>query len=317
MSDLPNLYAMRVLAAVARHGSFTRAADELGVTQPAVSKQIAALEASLGQALFLRFHRRIELTPYGAEVAAAAQAALDHLKARLSAIDAGLPEQLKIAGDADFLQLWLFPRLPDFEARHPEVRISLTARVGMNAPPTDDYDCAVIWGRGGWAGCVFDHVLSNRVFPVAAPGFLDRIGRPARLADIAERYLIHDQTRLWWATFRQQEGADALSPGAGRLYNQSVLCLDAAARGDGVTIGDEVTAGRYLFEGRLLVPFRARLDAPDGYYLALPAGRRRSEALTVFVDWLRAEAEAHRRAYDVFWQAQGGEDLRPSRAVKD
>lgn len=301
MPDLPNLHAMRVLAAVARHESFTRAAEELGVTQPAVSKQIAALEEALGAPLFHRFHRRIALTPFGAEVAAAAQAALDHLRGRLAQIETGLPEQLRIAADADFLQLWLFPRLAAFEARHPDVRISLTARVGMNTPPAGDYDCAVIWGRGGWAGCTFDPLLSNRVFPVAAPGLLDRIGPVDRLSDIPERYLIHDQTRLWWATFRQAEGADALTPNAGRLYNQSVLCLEAAARGDGLTIGDEVTAGSYLFDGRLVVPFDNTLPSPDDYYLVTPTGGPRTQALATFLGWLRDQAAAHRSRYRAFW----------------
>lgn len=301
MVDLPNLHAMRVLTAVARHESFTRAAEELGVTQPAVSKQIAALEAVLGAPLFHRFHRRIALTPYGAEVAAAAQGALDHLRGRLAMIETGLPEQLRVAGDADFLQLWLFPRLCRFEENHPDVRISLISQVGMNTPPTGDYDCAVIWGRGAWVGCTVERLLTNTAFPVAAPGFMDRIGQPKRLSDIPERYLIHDQTRLWWASFRQMEGADALSPVAGRLYNQSVLCLEAAARGDGVTIGDEVSTANHLFSGRLVAPFDARLASSDPYFLVCPAGRPRTEALARFISWLHDEARQHEQSFTTFW----------------
>lgn len=303
MADLPNLHALRVLAIVARHGSFTRAAADLGVTQPAVSKQIAALEATFGQALFHRFHRRIELTPFGAEVAAAAEAAMQRLSLRLTTIERGLPDQLRVAGDADFLQLWLFPRLAGFEAQHPDIRISLSATVGMNAPPADDYDCALIWGRGDWGGCRFEELLDNTVFPVAAPGYLDRIGAPVRIADIPERCLIHDQTRFWWATFRQLAGGDALEPGAGRLFNQSFLCLEAASRGDGITIGDEVTAGDYLADGRLIVPFAARLASPDRYYLASRAGSTRPDAFEAFRGWLHQQADAHRASYARFWRA--------------
>lgn len=301
MSGLPNLNALRVFAAAARHLSFTRAADELNVTQSAVSKQIAALETEFGRPLFVRRFRQVELTPFGARVAEAAQGALELMHTRLSAIDPRAPEQIRLAGDADFIQLWLFPKLRAFEAAHPEIRISIRAQIGMDAPPTDAFDCAVIWGRGAWRGCRFEPLLTNQVFPVCAPGFFDHLARPPRLEDIEERRLIHDQTRFWWAAFREAAGARDLKPEMGRLYNSTALCLEAAVRGDGVTIGDEVSTREHLADGRLTCPFDLRMPSSDAYFLATPDAALRSDAVSTFLAWLRLEAKRHRDWCSQFW----------------
>ncbi|SDD42304.1 LysR substrate binding domain-containing protein [Ruegeria marina] len=168
---LPNLNGLRVLVAVARNNSFTLAADALGVTQSAVSKQISALEVEFGQALFRRYHRRIEITSFGQRVADLAGSAFAQIETGLREMDVPAPDQIRLFGDADFLEQWLFPRLPEFEALHPTIRISITANIGMNNPPEGEWDCAVIWGRGGWNGCRFEALMTNRVFPVAAPSY--------------------------------------------------------------------------------------------------------------------------------------------------
>lgn len=301
-SRLPNLNALRVLVQVARQNSFTGAAEALGVTQSAVSKQIAALEAELGQPLFRRFHKRVEITPFGQKVADLATTAFARLETGLREADAPTPDQIRLHGDADFVELWLFPRLPSFETANPDLRVSITVTVGMQAPPTTGWDCAVFWGRGDWSGLRFESLLTNAVFPVASPDYFASLDRAPRLSDIPERHLIHDQTRTWWRAFREASGDRDFDPNAGRLYNRSSLCLAAATRGDGVTIGDEVTTQRLIESGKLVCPFQTRMPSPDAYFLAYLGSEPPSKAVHRFSKWLHAEAEAHRAFFNAFWQ---------------
>ncbi len=300
--NLPNLNALRVLTAVAREGGFSKAAERLGVTQSAVSKQIALLEAELGQPLFMRFHRRVEITPFGRQVADLATDAFSRIETGLRHAKDTAPEQIRFYGDADFTELWLFPRLRRFEATWPNTRISITVEVAMNKPPEQDYDCAVIWGRGDWTGCRFEPLLTNSVFPVAAPHYFQTLNRSPRLSDIPEPDLIHDQTRFWWRAFREAIGDRSLNPDTGRIYNRSSLCLAAAARGDGVTIGDEVTTLQYIENSSLVCPFPTRLPSPDSYFFVQPEDYRDSNALKQFKSWLFAEAAEAKRFFQRFWK---------------
>ncbi|WP_299287010.1 LysR substrate-binding domain-containing protein [uncultured Tateyamaria sp.] len=293
MHNLPSLNMLLVFVEAARVQSFSVAAERLGVTQSAVSKQVSALEAQMGQPLFTRHHRRVELTEYGAEVAQAAAPAFEHLSNRLNAIGSVQTRQIRFVGDADFVQLWLFPKLPAFERAHPKIRVSIHTQVEMSKAPDMDYDCGIIWGRGNWQNCQYEPFLTNRVFPVAKPGFFDHLNRVPRLDDIDDSQLIHDQTRFWWTALRNAVGLPGFDADSGRIYNQSYLCLEAAARGEGVTIGDEVTTRDYLQSGRLVRPFATALPAHDSYFLVRPRHSRISEPTEAFLRWLRQEADAH------------------------
>lgn len=302
LRHLPNLNAMRVFSVAAQTKSFTLAAQQLGVTQSAVSKQIAALERQLGRKLVIRHHRRIELTPFGKGVAHAATSGFEQMQMKLAALETPRHQQIRLFGDADFVQLWLFPRLSAFEKAHPRIRISISVSIGMNQVPEAGFDFAIIWGRGDWQGCRFEPLLRNTVFPVAAPGYFENIGRRPRLGDIDESHLIHDQTRFWWRAFRDASGDADFDPSQGRLYNQTALCLEAAARGDGVTIGDEVSTRYYLESNRLDCPMPDRLPSPDAYYVATPTGAPSSPEQLAFKSWLFDEAREHQQWYQAFWK---------------
>lgn len=307
---LPNLNSLRIFEAAARHESLTRAAEELGVTQSAVSKQVAALEDHFGQPLFERRHRRIVLTTFGRDVFKAAELSIATLRERLEAMETNRAVQIRLAADADFAQLWLFPRLPAFERAHPDIRISIETRISMDIAPSEGFDCAVIWGRGGWRGLRFQVLMTNTVFPVCAPDKVSALKdpdwhdlwrRPRSLQEVRDERLIHDRSTFWWSAFRAMAGERDYDPEAGRIYNQTALCLEAAARGDGLTVGDEVTTAGYLCEGRLVVPFANRLPSPDSYFFVTPAGRPLSEEMQLFAKWLAAEAAAHGQWWRDFW----------------
>lgn len=298
---MPNLNALRVFEVAARHENFTRAGEELGISQSAVSKHIAHLEDSLGQPLFIRQHKNIALSPFGREVALAASGAFTQLMQRLTSINTGKPQQITFVADADFIQLWLLQRLFAFELENAGVRISLTGEVAVSDPPETDYQCAVVWGSGGWQGCKFELLFTNRLFPVAAPEFFEHLGRPPRMSDLNKDMLIHDRTTSLWSSFLAAEGLTDFDPSAGRVYNQTSFCLEAAAQGMGVTIGDEVSTRPYLETGRLICPFATRLASPHAYYLVFPANLSVDGTLAIFADWLKAEARAHREWYSDFW----------------
>ena len=287
---------------MAEERSFSGAAQSLGVTLSGVSKQIAALEAQLDRPLFRRLHRGIEITPFGRHVADLAADAFDRFEAGLKQDRTPSPSQIRLWGDADFTELWLFPRLRRFEAMFPAIRISISVVVGMNRPPDGDYDCAIIWGRGEWTDCRFAPLMTNTVFPVAAPRYFRALDRAPELSDISEAHLIHDQTRFWWRAFRDATADRTLNPEAGRIYNRSSLCLAAAARGYGVTIGDEVSTRGHIEDGSLICPFDTRLPSPESYFLAEPDAGRSSDAMQHFAGWLAEEVEEQKRFFQGFWQ---------------
>ncbi|MEO0568067.1 MAG: LysR substrate-binding domain-containing protein [Pseudomonadota bacterium] len=300
-SDLPNLNALRAFCEVARTKSFTLAAKELGVTQSAVSKQVAVLEKQLKKQLVIRKHRSIDLTQFGQGVAQAAGLSFEQIQIKLANIERTQRQQIKLFGDADFVQLWLFPRLSAFERANPQIRISITVSMEMNQIPDEDFDFAIIWGRGAWQGCRFEPLLRNYVFPVAAPDYFQRLGRPPRMSDITESQLIHDQTTFWWRAFRDASGGAEFDHTQGRLYNHTALCLEAAARGDGVTIGDEVSTRFHLETNRLDCPMAYRLPSPDSYYIATPINSASTPELLSFKRWLFEEAEEHRKWFQGYW----------------
>lgn len=301
MRRLPSLNALRVFECAARHESFTKAGEELHISQSAVGKQVARLEAELGQTLFQRSHRKVELTETGHLVMQAASASFSGLGLRLDEITIQRPKQLHIVADLDFAQLWLFPRLPRFDAAHPQVTMTLQSESALIEPPEAPYDCAILWGRGDWRNCRAEPLFANSVFPVAAPGYFAGLARAPELSDIRGEMLIHDRSSYWWRTIL----AAASIPGnfeGGRTYSSTTLCLEAAARGDGITIGDEVTTRAYLESGRLVMPFPLRRPSPDAYFLVTPPTETGNPAKEAFSEWLISEARDHSRWFADFWR---------------
>lgn len=304
MKALPPLNALRIFAVAAKYQSFTKAADELGVTQSAISKQVANVERHLGRKLFERRHRALALTADGELCANAVSECIARLSDKLEILDAPKSKKLPVLTDTDFAQLWLFPRLPRFQRANPDVQIALTT-LSYSQPIRDDepLEFAISWGRGEWRSHKFEPLLTNTNFLVCKPGFFGKTSPNPN--HISEDHLIHDRNTFWWAAFLKSLGATGVNPGAGTLYNQTFLCLEAAARGDGIAVGDEVSSRDYLETGRLIIPFPLRLPAPDSYYILTP----RSEAANQdpgrrFKSWLTEEATEHRLWFTDYWLSQ-------------
>lgn len=301
---LPPMNALRVFEVAARYENFTLAANELNVTQTAVSKQVAQLEAYLGQPLFLRNHKSLKLTESGRICAQSITQSLDHIEKKLLSLDSSKPYRVTILADVDFARLWMFPLLPKLEQRHPDIQISLvTKNYTQPIDADEEFDLAISWGQGNWKNLTYEPLFTNQVFPVCSPSFFG--SNAPDMSQVKTSQLIHDRDTYWWHTFLDRFKIDSIDADNGRFFSQTALCLDAAVRGDGITIGDEVSTRTYLENGSLIVPFQDSLLSPNSYYMLTP-GRRgiTNDSISHIITWLAEEAVKHQQWYLKFWASR-------------
>jgi LysR family glycine cleavage system transcriptional activator len=289
---LPPLNAVRAFDAAARAASFTRAAEELGVTHGAVSRQVALLEATLGVALFERRTRQIVLTAAGRRLLGGVAPALQRIAdAAAEAAREGSPGRVRINARPSFALRWLIPHLPRFLAAHPglapEVTTS-TAEPARLAPGS--WDVAVRRGRDGWPpGAMLRPFLRESAVPVAAPGLLAE--RPLRApADLAGHTLLHCASRRRdgdWPAWLRRAGAGELAPAGELSFEHLQFTLQAAIDGLGVALGPSALVAQDLAAGRLVAPLRAPRLPLDPYVVGVPSGA--GAGAEAFVAWLANE----------------------------
>lgn len=292
---LPPLVALRVFECTARHLSFTRAADELCVTQAAVSHQIKALEEWVGTALFRRLNRTIRLTEAGERMAPMLTQALDMMAAatRVVVEGAGAPV-LNVATFDSFTSLWLLPRLPTLRALRPDIDIRFFAKHTEDALTSGDADVEIRYGQGGWAGLNATRFLEEDIFPVCSPEILETGPPLAVLDDLAGHELIHDVLSIDWRSFLDHFGAADVDARRGLGFNHSHLVLQACRAGGGVALGRSVLVAEDLRRGHLVRPLAESVPSDDSYYVVYREEDAQQPALRAFVDWLLEEAHAFR-----------------------
>lgn len=288
---LPSVPALQALEAVDRLGSATAAADELSLTQSAVSRQLQALEAQLGVTLLSRVKRQLELTPAGARYAAEIRAALQKIA------QASLNLQTDPGGGAvnlailpSFGMRWLVPRLPRFAAACPEVTINMTTRLEQFNFASQPFDAAITFGDGNWPGTGKMHLSDETVVPVARPEIL--AGKDIRMPqDLLRLPLLHIQTRpqAWrqWFAAKNVENVTI----TGTYYDQFTTIIQAALHGLGVALLPDYLIGAELADGRLDVAVGGPTKSPGAYWLVWPEEKDGDKGLRRFRDWLAAELE--------------------------
>lgn len=283
---LPSLSALRAFEAAARHESYTRAAEELGVTQGAVSRQVRDLESALGLALFRREGRAVRLSPAGQALAGELAGDLDRLTGTIArAIAAGQQATLlSIAVLPTFAARWLIPRLPDFRARHPGIELDLTSRSDPFDLRRDRCDIAIHFGRPEWPGAQLRPLCPEDLVAVAAPALIDRhaIAAPA---DLLRAPLLHLASRPHlWERFR-----DAHADGAGALpgmrMDQFAMIIAAACAGLGAALLPTYLIEEERISGALRVIAEGPRAGGEAYYLATPLGTS-SPAAALFSNWI-------------------------------
>jgi LysR family glycine cleavage system transcriptional activator len=296
---LPSLNAIRAFEAAARHLSFTRAAEELFVTQAAVSHQVKALETELGQPLFRRYNRRLALTEAGQIYLPPLRDALDTMAEatqRLRRTDSS--GSLRVSVLASFAAKWLLPRLMDFRRKHPEIDVLVQATDKAVDFSRSQIDVAIRYGFGNYPGHDVAYLMGDDVFPACSPALQEGDPPLKRADDLARHTLLHDTTALMdtsltWPIWLKEAGVEGVDADRGPGFSDSSMLLQAAIDGQGVALGRRAIAGIDLEAGRLVIPFGPCLPSNLKYYLLAPEGAFEREKIKVFRDWMLAEtAEA-------------------------
>jgi putative choline sulfate-utilization transcription factor len=294
-SRLPSPSSLLAFEAAARRLSFTLAAKDLNVTQGAVSRQIAGLEAALGCGLFERRYRSLVLTASGRRLQGAVTLAFDHLLQVVEELRvAPSRPALTLAATSALAALWLMPRLPRFAEAHPEIELRLVAADHDPQFARDGIDLAILYGAGRWSGMRAEPLLDEVVFPVCSPVYLARGHRPRRVADLLKEELLHWQGRRrrwigWPEWFRALGQPHAALPSAG-AFSSYTLLLQAAIGGQGIALGWRHLCDEPLRRGDLVRPLDAVMRSDRGYWLVRPQEQRPSEALDALAAWIAAEA---------------------------
>jgi len=288
---LPSLNALRAFEAAARHESFTRAAEELHVTQGAVSHQVKALERELGLPLFHRERQGLRLTEPGRSYLEVARDAFDRLslgtERLLQRHRSGV---LTVSVSPNFAAKWLVHRLGGFAERYPEIDLRVSATLQHIDFAREDVDLAVRHGEGNWPGMAVTRLTSEALFPVCSPRLLEQ-GPPLRQpADLRRHSLLHLDDRRDWLKWLQAAGVQGVELGRGPVFNQASLALDAALDSQGVALARTALAARDLIAGRLVRPFGPTLPVDYGYWIVCPAATVALPKIATFHDWLLAEA---------------------------
>jgi LysR family glycine cleavage system transcriptional activator len=297
---LPSLDFLKGFEAAGRRLSFTRAAEELFVTQSALSRQIQSLEAALGIALFERRHRALALTAAGAALHRDVAAALAALAGAAERARAGTREPgLTLTTTVSFASLWIIPRLPEFRALHPQVEVYVSANDRAVDLTRGDVDLAIRYCAEKTAPRDSVRLFGERMLPVVSPGVAHDPRTPLkRPADLARHVLLHlddPEMRTPWLDWRPwlvANGEPALKPAGSLRFTLYDQVIQAAVGGQGVALGRLPLIAGLLREGRLVAPFARKFDSARGYYaLVAPHARERPD-VRAFVDWLLAQARA-------------------------
>ena len=288
MQLLPHsLTAIRVFDAAARHLSCSRAADELCLTQSAVSKQLQSLEEYLDVALFTRVHQGLVLTEAGRLYWEAVRPALTMLaeatvKVRSLATDNAT---ISLGVPATLGQKWLIPRLANFNSKHPGILVELTPRLASDSMSTV-LTAEIRFGRGNWPGMNTHYLMGQELYLFCSPGLLKR--QPVKnAADLLKlRLMEHIQLPQMWERWFSTHAVSGYDPRHTQRYEQFSVMIPALIAGLGVGMVPRFLVEDELRTRKLAMVFKQPLIADHGYYLVYPKERKPSPALERFVHWL-------------------------------
>lgn len=284
------LNALRVFEATARQANFTKAGQELGMTQTAVSYQIKLLEESIGEPLFLRQTRRISLTEAGQRLAPKVSEAFDLLQEAVAHARNSTEGTLNIHSTATFASRWLARHIGSFQLRNPAIAVRLeTAQEVIDFAQTEA-DVAIRAGKGDWPGLRCHSLLKVDFTPMLSPELAASIGGVSTPADLLKLRLIDPGDPWWkaWLTAAGVSGADLESRPRSRLGAQSFEA-QAAVAGQGVAMLTPAFYVEELAMGRLIQPFDLVCNEGSHYWLAYPESRRNAPKIRAFRDWLLGE----------------------------
>lgn len=294
--ELPPLEALRAFDAAARHLSFTRAAEELFVTQSAVSKQVIALESALATRLFERKTRALGLTAAGERLHRATVIAFAELRAAAAELRGGEEPTVTLSTTQAFASFWLIPRLADFRRGHPGIDIRISADTRLVDLERGRFDAAVRYLPDRNVPASALRLFGDTVLPVVSPAYLKKSARPlAKPADLVHHILLvyedEQQRRPWlsWTVWLEVAGVPDLRPAGSIAFNQYEPAIRAAVDGQGVALATLALVADLLQQGKLVAPLPQRFSNPRSYYLLLSERAAANPAVEPFHQWLASQ----------------------------
>ncbi|PYF80420.1 MULTISPECIES: LysR substrate-binding domain-containing protein [Marinomonas] len=288
--SLPPLNWLRTFEVSARSLNFTKAAQELHLTQGAVSQQIRLLEGHLGVSLFTRLPRGLALTDEGMSYLPVVQDSISRLAAATNELfnqDQRTP--VKIRGSLSFFVHWLAPRLTEFHRLYPNIDIRYISSLWVKDTEADD-DFEIRWGNGQWPGYVSQRLSWDSLFPVCSPELLERLPLNAT-TDLADHTLLHvlgyEEGWGYWLSMVNEAEVD---PSRGMQVDTLLASLRLAELGIGVALARSSMVEDMLADGRLVEPFNLRIPASESFYLVRKSGPEISVEAMQFFEWLERQA---------------------------
>ena len=288
------LNALRAFEATARFLSIAKAADELSVTQGAVSHHIKKLERTLGVTLFVRQGGTLELTESGSELSGGVQQSFRALEAAVSrSIAASRTNVITVNSMPCFAEMWLVPRIPRFLELFPDTPIRVRTVTQNKNALAEDADITIRYRPGPFPGFKVDRLQTEDVFPVCSPELLPTLKTPG---DLASCRLIHDdwlrvlETFPTWGDWLVAADIDGVDTSRGLRLNSTSAVIAMTVRGQGVSLGRSLLVADLLRDGKLVRPFDFQYPLSFAYYVVLPRNTAVYKKVSQFRDWLMSEA---------------------------
>jgi LysR family glycine cleavage system transcriptional activator len=293
---LPPLNALRAFEASARHLSFARAADELGVTASAISHQVKQLEEILGTALFVRMTRKIALTEPARSCLPLLTEAFDQMAEAVARFGGeNRSRVLTVSVGPSFAAKWLVPNIESFSKKHPDIDVRISANHDLVDFRSDDVDIAIRFGAGNYPGLKIETLFMEQYAPLCSPELLTGPHALRDPADLVHHVLLHDDSAHLdgpgpdWRMWLKLMDIDKIASDRGPRFSYGDHALQAAIEGQGVLLGRLCLAQADIEAGRLVSPFSKSLPANLGYFLVRPKGRRDRNIVAAFRDWILKE----------------------------
>ncbi len=289
---LPSLNALRTFEAVARHNSFTRAAEELNVTQSAASRLVRSLEDYLQIPLFTRQSRRIELTDEGRFYSRLVHEALDLVEAGTVELISSSQGKgtLSIGMLPTFGTRWLLPRLPSFQEQHPEIALNIISSDGELDFTKERIDVAIRFGHGNWPGAIIDPLMSEEIIVVCSPKAMQGPNPLTTYETLRHHPLIRHSTRPHsWEHWFRSVGARQDNMRWGPSLEHFFMIIQAVIANLGVALLPSFLVEDEIRSGALIAPFPARIAGPGGYYLVTSVAKSELTRVKLFRNWILAQ----------------------------
>ncbi|MCA3262682.1 MAG: LysR family transcriptional regulator [Telmatospirillum sp.] len=289
--NLPSLVELIAFESAARHGSFTRAAEELNLTQGAISRQIRGLEEAVDTRLFVRVRRSVILTDAGRLYLADIRTILENLSVAAERVTTfGADHVLNLAVLPTMATRWLVPRIPDFCAKHPGVILNFTSKVEPFSFDAEPFDAAIHFGDNNWPGARVRFLCKEEIVAAASPATIlrDRVRTPR---DVLRTTLLHQTTRTnAWDDWLLHQGVETGARLKGPRFDQFGMIAEAAVAGLGIALVPRFLVEAELSSGRLVALDAKPTESDSAYWFVIPDRKFGEPLISAFSDWIADQA---------------------------